>query len=339
MQSPKTLLNSQAIVDEIFAYLQRCVADTVSEPAYARIIKSTLITIASKQNDVIVIPVLACQAAGGNVDHAIPVAAAWFSFQIAARLLDDVEDGDINQKKYGNCTTPCIVNLSTGFMGIGNLILASLSDKLSAKQHSALVQNFYRTMLDMSGAQHLDIIHASIPDSDTYWRHIQGKSGAFFGVGVQSGAICATMNTSTLERYYKFGYHLGIALQLVNDYHGFFSDGPHSDLAAGKRTAPIYFIEEFAPPSVTETAFTLLKQAVYSQNARARIRQIAQEQGANLYLHAEIARHRNLAALALSPVEDPDHVMQQLLDRLVPIRDNHLAHSVINHPAHSLSAP
>lgn len=323
---PLTPVTANVMIDslphDVYHYLHSVIANASLEPVYAQSLHHILKRISESHHEVVVLPLIACQAAGGSPEQAVPVAAAWRALHIAARLLDDAEDGDIRHWAQDEQASARIINLGTGFIGIANLALAQADKTLSAEQRLTLSQRFNQTMMVMAGGQHLDLLPEGVTGLEAYWRHIQGKSGAFFGLAVQGGALCAITDKEALDRYYEFGYNLGVMLQLINDLNGFFAEGPHDDLASGKRTAPIFFIEDFAPAPVQSALQALLLQAPHDLNARQRIRKIAKEQGADAYILAETARRRAQARHSLLPADDPDGALEELLEKFVNLPEH-----------------
>ncbi len=304
---------------KVYAHLHNIISNASPEPVYAQALHHVLEKTAETHREVIVLPIVACQAAGGSPGRAVPVAAAWRALHIAARLLDDAEDGEIQHWTEDERASARIINLGAGFIGIANLALAQADTDLSTAQRLMLSQRFNQTMMVMAGGQHLDLLPEGVIDMGSYWRHVRGKTGAFFGLAIESGALCAITDQEALDRYYEFGYNLGVMLQLIDDLNDFFTEGPHDDLAAGKHTLPILFVEEFAPASVQSTVQTLLPQALHDPAARRRIRQIVREQGADVYILAEIARLRTLARYSLLPTDDPDGALSALLQKFVKL--------------------
>ncbi len=323
-----------AIIDSLNQAIER----EFSEPHYKRTLTAITTTLSEGKSEILGLPILACRAAGGEPRQAVPVAAAWTALRVAARLLDDVEDEDVAPDRYGVCPPPCVVNLATGFIGIANLLLADPDLALPSPQRQALLQGFNQMMVRMAEAQHLDLLPGGIQTLDAYWRHIEGKSGVFFGTGVRAGAVAGTQDAQALERYFEFGYNLGVALQLVNDFQGFFVEGVRSDLAAGKRTAPFFFIEDLAPASVREQMQELFAQAPLHQEAREHLRQLAVAQGAAAYMLAEIARYRYRAIQSLRPEDDPDRVLIHAVDRFAPLPEYDRADSITPSSISTLSA-
>src|SRR5215471_4632243 len=96
------------------------------------------------------LPLLACQACGGEMASAVPVAAAWRALQIAAKLLDDAEDGDVTRMATVPSDFARVINLATGFIAIAGLALDRLPTELSRVLHS----DFNATILHTAGGQH-----------------------------------------------------------------------------------------------------------------------------------------------------------------------------------------
>ncbi|NOX63338.1 MAG: hypothetical protein GXP42_15545 [Chloroflexi bacterium] len=278
---------------------------------------------------VLTLPLKACEAAGAENARAIPVAAAWHGLRTAARILDDVEDGHHRAMDGAPHPAAYLINLATGCIAVANLALNHAASKLTPAQRLALLWRFNQTMAVMAGAQHLDLAESGVATADSYWRHVREKSGAFLGLAVQGGALCAMDDEKALARYYEFGYNVGVALQLVNDFNGFFTEEPLSDLALGKRTLPIFFIEEQAPSSVSGSIRVLLARAHHDSDARARIRRIARRWGADVYMVAEILRHHAQARRSLRPSDDPHHVLRRWSNEILKMHRSSLAHQIV----------
>ncbi|HID34016.1 MAG TPA: hypothetical protein EYP25_05490 [Anaerolineae bacterium] len=315
-----------AFAAAVHAFLRDLVTHAIATPAYAVDMTRILSLFERIHPETLGLIRTACAAAGGSPRSATPIAAAWRSFHIAARLLDDVEDNDVIHWQQGNNAAARTINLGTGFISLANLALLQTENGFSAEQYLNLSRRFHQIMLVMAEGQHLDLLPRGVRTLETYWLHIQNKSGAFFGLAVEAGAHCGgAASQETLARDDKFGYNLGVALQLINDLNGFFQENAHSDLASGKRTLPFFFITEFAPPSVRRNFQSLWRQAAYSQDARRQIRQIARDHGADAYMLAEITRLHVMAHHSLKANDDPEGHLIGYLQRWLTIPDDLLA--------------
>ena len=305
------------LVPDIHQYLRQAIEAAHAASEYSRALLHLLEEYSVSNRTAIILPLLACQAAGGDPLCAIPAAAAWRALHIAAHLLDDVEDGDTAAWEARALTPARIINLATGFIAAAGLCLVGTQHRLPERHQRTLLQAFNGVILQMAGGQHLDLGTAGIPSLEAYFDCIQAKSGTFFALGTLSGAVSAASAPGVAERYYKFGYNLGIIVQLLNDLVGFYTEEERCDLADGKRTLPILFVEENAPPQVRAALRLLLPEAPHSQAARQQIRDIVREQGGDAYVFAEITRHQALASESLLPEDDPGGLLEAYLDKFL----------------------
>jgi geranylgeranyl pyrophosphate synthase len=128
------------------------------------------------------LPLLACQAAGGSPKRAIPVAAAWRALHIAAKLLDDVEDGALTLLPLDPAS---VLNVATGFIALANLALARLArdyDEVDKSLWYSLQIEGRKTILRMAGGQDADLSHAAL-DLEHYFQIMADKSGSHRSFG------------------------------------------------------------------------------------------------------------------------------------------------------------
>ena len=153
----------------------------------------------------LLLPILCCQAAGGDEDQATAIAAAWFLLYLAAKVLDDVEDGDVHQGPWSAMGAPQAINAATGLIFASQLALARLP-RLGADRELALflLEDFNHTTLRMCAGQQADLTEGSqtsrrlaerlnlreveqLPLERYFW--IAGaKSGEFFALACRAGA-------------------------------------------------------------------------------------------------------------------------------------------------------
>jgi len=76
---------------------------------------------------------------------------------------------------------------------------------------------------------------------EDYWRTIEGKNAMAFSFICAAGAICGTGDTVLIQACRTFGHHLGLALQLFDDFEGFWKPSGLNDLAMGKITLPVLY--------------------------------------------------------------------------------------------------
>jgi len=116
---PAPDLNAGHLLPEVYALLAGVLSLPDVDGDYTRALHTVLDAAqASEQSGfpLTLLPLLTCRAAGGDPRQALPVAAAWRSLHIAAKLLDDVEDGDVARISAAPTDPPRVINLATGFI-------------------------------------------------------------------------------------------------------------------------------------------------------------------------------------------------------------------------------
>ena len=251
----------------------------------------------SGTNPFLLLPILCCEAAGGDEDQATAIAAAWFLLYLAARVLDDIEDGDALQSPWSAIGAPQAINAATGLIFASQLAFAHLP-QIEADRDLALslLEDFNRTTLRMCAGQHADLTEESNLSLERCLSIAEAKSGEFFALACRAGAL---LGTDEVAPYSEFGYNLGVLIQMCDDFEGIWNPQGRSDLATGKRTLPVIYALNVAPPSVRDCLEQLLVKATGEQEAEGQARRIITALGAPHYLliEAQIRRRRAEAAL------------------------------------------
>jgi len=108
------------------------------------------------------------------------------------------------------------------------------------------------TCLALCQGQHLDIAFENVHDVDVdgYVRMIVGKTAALLGCAAQLGALVATTEWQTLERYRHIGLALGLAFQMQDDVLGIWGEAAVTgkpvadDIRSRKKTLPVVYVLE-----------------------------------------------------------------------------------------------
>ncbi|HZB96075.1 MAG TPA: hypothetical protein VE268_08950, partial [Herpetosiphonaceae bacterium] len=120
---------SDQLLDEVYTRLDHLVASSGVEDEYIARLRTVLSAALASERagfPITLLPLLTCRAAGTAMEPALPVAAAWRALLIAAKLLDDVEDGDVTRMSADTTNPPQVINLATGFLAIAGLALSQL---------------------------------------------------------------------------------------------------------------------------------------------------------------------------------------------------------------------
>lgn len=264
------------------------------------------------------LPLLTCQAAGGQINQAtVGVATAWNLFHLAAHLLDDVEDGDVLNGPAGPLAAPEAINVATTLIFLAQYTFESQAEEAAGRLRSPL----YQMLLRMCAGQHRDLTGPAA-GLETYWQVAQHKSGHFFGWAGEAGAILGGGDPVQVENSRQYGFNLGVLLQISDDLEGFVATGAVSDLAAGKSILPILYALSVLPSGQAAHLPVLLKEARQDPAAQNEARLVIVRLGGLHYAlaQAEIYRRRAEAAIMSAPDSPARRQLLALLDKAFPIR-------------------
>lgn len=317
--------DAERLLPEVYALLAGVLSLPDVDGDYTRALRTVLDAAQASEQagfPLTLLPLLTCQAAGGDPRQALPVAAAWRALHIAARLLDDVEDGDIARMSAAPTDPPRVINLATGFITAAGLALARLAVDGDGRLWHTLHHDFSRTVLQMAGGQHADLSQRNTLDLDGYCQIVAAKSGGCFALAARAGARCATQDPAQIARFDRFGYNVGILIQIADDLYGFRRPAGQGDLAAGQRTLPVLYALTVASPPERARLERLLARAAADAKAgaEAEARQLIAALGAVAYLLAEMARYRRRALAVLEPGSKAGPACKPLRDWLAHLQ-------------------
>jgi geranylgeranyl pyrophosphate synthase len=287
--------------------------------AHTQVMHSALCLALSKQtrqSPFLLLPALCCQAAGGDLDGTIGVAAAWVLLYTAAHILDDIEDGEIVQDASlkVNAATSLIF---TAFNALIGLQTSGVAERVLCD----VVEDFASTALRACSGQHADLTTAT-SSLEQCWKIGEAKSGDCFALACRAGAKLANARDEVVTCYSQFGYHLGMVIQIRDDLQDMYSQAKgRSDLVVGKRTLPIMYALTVTPLPIQERLLEALQAAAQSSTEEAVARRLIEESGAVLYLAVEAQRHYRQAQAILcaaKPLESPKQQLVAFLSESMP---------------------
>jgi geranylgeranyl diphosphate synthase type I len=183
---------------------------------------------------------LACQALGGNLKHALPAASALELIHNFSLVHDDIQDGSHirrgRQAVWDIWGMPHGINVGDGLFVLARLALHRLDNHgVSPSRRQAATLALDRACLALCEGQYFDLAFEDrlVIDLDQYLWMIRHKTAALLAAAAQMGAIIATDDTEQLSRYYRFGESLGMAFQIQDDILGTWGD----EEATGKSAA------------------------------------------------------------------------------------------------------
>jgi geranylgeranyl diphosphate synthase type I len=202
---------------------------------------------------------LAYQSLGGELEDALPGAAAVELGHNFSLVHDDIEDADLERRHrptlWAIWGVPLAINAGDALFALSRLaIYRLLDDGFSEKRVLDLMRIYDETCLALCEGQYLDISfeRQERVSVDAYLEMIGKKTAALLGASVQAGAILATDDPDVIEAYRRFGYDIGVAFQMADDVKGTFwapsaSGKSHAgDVRKRKKTLPIVWAMENA---------------------------------------------------------------------------------------------
>jgi hypothetical protein len=166
------------------------------------------------------LPGLVAVRCGAHDDQAVHASAAWRMLRLAAKLLDDVQDGDVGAE------APQILGYSVALIILSRALIADLEQAGVPPSRVGLAAHMWeRACLSALAGQHEDLGEAEI-DADAWLRIAEGKSGALLGWAAWLGGMVAGLDEARCEALQAYGAALGLALQISDDYRDIWSDPP-----------------------------------------------------------------------------------------------------------------
>jgi geranylgeranyl diphosphate synthase type I len=201
-----------------------------------------------------VLCLLACEAAGGTLEQALPAAAGIETLHNFSLLHDDIEDNsDVRRgrptvwKLWGESQA---INSGDGMFALAHLAFSRLPTRgVPIKRAFTALRVFDETCLKLTHGQHLDMRFEERLDVtvEDYMAMISGKTAALIAASTYLGAFLAGVDETTAGHYRDFGHHLGLAFQVQDDILGIWGDASvtgkstSSDIETRKKTLPVVY--------------------------------------------------------------------------------------------------
>ncbi len=197
---------------------------------------------------------LACEAVGGRIEHALPAAVAIELVHNFSLIHDDIQDGSATRRHRATVWKlwgqPQAINVGDGMYTAAYLKLSQLPERgVPAGRAMAALRLLSETCLALTEGQYLDMSFEdeSIVELEEYLWMIRCKSAALIACATQMGALLGGAEPHVTSAYRQFGDYLGMAFQVIDDVLGIWgSEGEtgkstSSDILARKKTLPIAY--------------------------------------------------------------------------------------------------
>ena len=195
---------------------------------------------------------LTAASAGGDWRNAVPAAAAVEIIHNFSLVHDDIEDGSETRrgrmtmwKRFG---VPQAVNTGDFLHVAASYAVRRLMDRgLPETTAYAVQRELDQACMDLTLGQYSDLAFEdrATVTADDYMRMVGGKTAALLAAAAAVGACAAAAPTTVFDAYRAFGYRLGMAFQLLDDFLGIWGEpdttgkSVSDDLRQGKKTYPV----------------------------------------------------------------------------------------------------
>jgi geranylgeranyl pyrophosphate synthase len=248
-------------------------------------------------NSWVQLPSLCCQAAGGDPKLADDFSAAWYYLYTAANLMDNIQDGDQPAEWQRDLSPAVSLNVATGLFFLSALELSRVTI-----QYQSGHPRFYERLLQMCSGQHLDLISSEI-DLAQYWRIARAKSGDFFALGCEGGAVVSNCADSIIQKYGEYGQALGTLIQLRDDLawiQGLGEGNSNPDPKDVLHSLPVVYGLEVSPPDQRSAILEIVQKPEIDRVEAQKLTSILDSTGAVLYIMMELARLKQAGLEALA---------------------------------------
>lgn len=261
------------------------------------------------------LPVLACRAAGGAADLAMPAAAAIACLQISIILADDMLDQD-PRGKHHQLGVGRTANLALAYQAAA-LALIGRTAAPAAARHAAQAALAEAALMTAFG-QELDV--QNLQGEANYWRVVRAKSTPFYAAAVEVGALLAGADADLAQGVHDLGVLLGEMIQICDDLTDAFQTPANPDWTEGRNNLALLYAAAAAHPQ--RARFSELRSAAASPDVLRQLQQILIGSGAVSYcvyqwLARQQAAETLLARLLLA---DPAPLRHALEVQAAPLR-------------------
>ncbi len=202
-----------------------------------------------------------CEAVGGDIRLALPLAAAIELALNFCEIHDDIQNGSIARNgrdsvwwRWGPAQA---INAGDGMHALARMALLGMLDSgFDSATVFEAVRLLDRASLEACEGRFVDLEAQERLDmtSEAYLRMAAAKSGALFACAAEFGALAAGCDGSVRSRFADAGRSVGVALQIADDVRRLASalgeDGAPSDDVMNKRKLyPVARAFEIALPS------------------------------------------------------------------------------------------
>ena len=264
--------------------------------------------------------VLLCSlAAGAHWEPSLPAAAGIELIHNFSLIHDDIQDQ--SQLRRGRSTVwvkwgvPQAINAGDLMFTIAHQAVLEVRRTKSAEVTLDASLLLHQACVDLTRGQYLDLAYENekVIALEAYWPMVAGKTAALLACCTEMGALLAGSPPDQRKAFRQFGYSLGLAFQVLDDWLGIWGNtaltgkSAENDLVSGKKTLPVLYgisqKKEFArrwlSGSIHPEEVAVLAKMLVDEGAQAYTDAVADRLTSEALVALNSACDRNEAASAL----------------------------------------
>ena len=258
----------------------------------------------------------ACEASGGTVTEAVPVAVSLELIHNFSLIHDDIQDRD--ETRHHRPTLWSVWGVPKA-LEAGNVLRAIADVSLERLQHEgvepdralASVGLLTEAYLEMIEGQHMDISYEGRLDigMQDYLAMISRKTGALIRCSMNLGAVIGTHDEATVDAFRACGKSLGYTFQIRDDVLGVWGDEEvtgkpvGADIRRKKNSFPVVYAMSAAGDDDRRTLVDIYRQERITDGDVEIALQIMDGIGVKDHAQSLAAEHCDRALEAVHTVE------------------------------------
>jgi geranylgeranyl diphosphate synthase type I len=276
------------------------------------------------------IALLAAEAVGAAPEIALPAAVAVELVHNFSLIHDDVMDGDTERRHRP--TVWALWGIPAAILAGDAMLVLAQDVLLEAGPHgpaaSALLGKAVGELI-RGQTEDLAFERRAWVELDECRRMAAGKTGSLLSASARTGALLAGADPAVVEALGRYGDHVGMAFQLVDDVLGIWGDTELtgkpvlSDLRSRKKSLPVAYVLSRRDAVAEEIAAWLAASGHPDEIELARIADLLEDTGARSWALAEAEREVALAVEAVEsvPLAEPARAELIALTRFLTRRE------------------
>jgi len=270
---------------------------------------------------------LSAEAAGAPPERGVPGAVAVELVHNFSLLHDDLMDGD-EQRRHRDTVWKVhgpaqAILVGDALFALANEVLLEIGT-VEAGRATRRLTTATRKLID-GQAQDMSYEHRERVTVEECLLMEGNKTGALLACAASIGAVLGGADDRTADTLEKFGHHLGLAFQAVDDVLGIWGDPEAtgkqtwSDLRQRKKSLPVVAALAAGGPASERLGELLAADAKsndfdsFSEAEFAVRAALIEDAGGREWTSQEARRQHTIAIDALSEVDMPQHVRAQLI--------------------------